>query len=89
MYELSVIFSFLPLTPVSLQIKTLLQFLKWYLSDTVKNLRFVFLPNTFGVPAHFYIEGKTMRNLSSKCDALRVMARFPVSEGTACVLKSP
>lgn len=41
---------FLPLTPVSLQIKTPLQSLKWYLSDTVKNLRFVFLPNTFGVP---------------------------------------
>lgn len=57
MYELSMscVFFFL-LTPVSLQIKTPLQSLKWYWSDTVKNLSFVFLPNTLGVPAHFASE---------------------------------
>lgn len=43
---------FFLLTPVSSQIKTPLQSLKCYWSDTVKNLTSVFLPNTLGVPAH-------------------------------------
>lgn len=30
-----------------------------------------------------------MRNLNSECGAQRVMARFPVSDGTSCVFKKP
>lgn len=47
---------FFSLTPVSLQIKTPLQSLKWYWSDTVENLSFVFLPSAHRVLAYFASE---------------------------------